>query len=174
LHLNEDIIAIQKDYIDKDAGKFMPIITDFNRKTQPIIRYRLDDILTERKLPCRCGSVLTAIETIEGRRDDIFYLLNEATEQLVPVFPDFIRRAIIIASEKIQEYRAVQKNPQLIEISLKVPDTLRGEVEALVSQSLQELFHQLHYQMPQIQYKEYEVRNEHYKKLRRVQRDFSI
>ncbi|MGA0198232.1 MAG: F390 synthetase-related protein, partial [Prochlorotrichaceae cyanobacterium] len=50
LHLNEDLVVIQKEYIDE--GKFMPIITDFTRQAQPIIRYRLDDILTESKTPC--------------------------------------------------------------------------------------------------------------------------
>lgn len=100
LHLNEDIVAIQKEYLDKDAGKFMPVITDFNRISQPIIRYRLDDILTERKTPCACGSLLTAIESIEGRCDDIFYLVSQ-TGDMVLVFPDFIRRAIITSSEHI-------------------------------------------------------------------------
>ncbi|MBC7882613.1 MAG: adenylate cyclase, partial [Anaerolineae bacterium] len=41
LHLNEDMVAIQKDYIEGSSGRFMPIITDFNRCTQPIIRYKL-------------------------------------------------------------------------------------------------------------------------------------
>jgi hypothetical protein len=36
---------IEKDWIDEKSGRFSPIITDFNRKTQPIIRYKLDDIL---------------------------------------------------------------------------------------------------------------------------------
>ncbi len=173
LHLNEDILVIQKEYIDKDTGKFMPIITDFNRKTQPIIRYRLDDILSERKIPCRCGSVLTAIESIEGRRDDIFYLPNQ-TGELVPVFPDFIRRAIIIASENIQEYAVVQKSPSLIEVSLKVINEMREEVEFLVNQSLEDLFNKLGCQVPGVEFKEYEVRSQLYQKMRRVQREFSV
>ena len=174
MHLNEDILVIQKEYIDKDAGKFMPIITDFNRKTQPIIRYRLDDILTERRIPCRCGSVLTAIESIEGRRDDIFYLPDENGEKLVPVFPDFIRRAIITTSEKIQEYSVVQKSPSLIEVSLKIAFQMRQEVELLARQSLTDLFNKLCCQVPRVDFKEYEVRSQLDKKMRRVQREFSV
>ncbi|MDJ0616564.1 MAG: adenylate cyclase [Calothrix sp. MO_192.B10] len=174
LHLNEDILAIQKEYLDRDVGKFMPIITDFNRTTQPIIRYRLDDILTERQTPCPCGSVLTAIDCIEGRRDDIFYLPSLTGDKLIPMFPDFIRRAIIIASGDIQEYLIVQKSPQLLEISLLVPIDIMEELQILVKQSLLELFTKFHCQIPEIVYQPYPERTEHHQKLRRVWRDFSI
>jgi putative adenylate-forming enzyme len=95
LHLNEDLLIIQKDYLDEHLGKFSPIITDFSRTTQPIIRYKLNDILTEKKDICKCGSVFTAIESIEGRCDDIFYLQSIKDNESIPIFPDFIRRAII-------------------------------------------------------------------------------
>lgn len=174
LHLNEDIVAIEKEYLDRDAGKFMPIITDFNRQTQPIIRYRLDDILTERRTPCPCGSVFTAIESIEGRHDDMFYLPSKTGENLTPIFPDFIRRAIIIASEDIREYLAVQKSPQLIEISLKVPNELLRSVREKVDRSLVDLWERSHCQIPEIRYSEYPPRTAHHQKLRRVKREFNL
>lgn len=49
LHINEDLVHIEKEYLDQERGIFVPIITDFMRKTQPIIRYRLNDILIEKK-----------------------------------------------------------------------------------------------------------------------------
>ncbi|MEO1591836.1 MAG: F390 synthetase-related protein, partial [Cyanobacteria bacterium J06632_22] len=124
LHLNEDSLVIQKDYLDEHSGRFAPIITDFNRTTQPIIRYRLDDILTERSTPCPCGSPLTAITQIEGRCDDIFYLPAQHSATLVPVFPDFLRRAIILASDEIQEYAVTQTKTGL-QVHLKVPERYR-------------------------------------------------
>ncbi|HLO86337.1 MAG TPA: F390 synthetase-related protein [Nostocaceae cyanobacterium] len=174
LHLNEDILVIQKEYLDKEAGKFIPIITDFNRRTQPIIRYRLDDILTERKEPCPCGSILTAVESIEGRKDDIFWLRQQTGENLKPIFPDFIRRTIILASEDIQEYLVIQKNPDLIEVYLKVAEELRDSIENNVHQSLLELFSRMSCQVPTIHYHKYEDRREHHVKLRRVKREFII
>ena len=174
LHLNEDMVVIEKEYLDRDAGKFMPIITDFHRQTQPIIRYRLDDILTECQNPCACGSVLTAIASIEGRKDDIFYLPSETGEKLIPIFPDFIRRAIIIASAEIAEYIVVQKSPNLLEIYLKVPQELQGEIERKVNQSLGDLFARSHSQIPQIVYSEYQPKTQPAQKLRRVKREFKI
>lgn len=174
LHLNEDMLVIQKEYIDRDLGKFVPIITDFNRQTQPIIRYRLDDILTERRSPCPCGSVLTALESIEGRCDDIFWLPSLTGEKSIPVFPDFIRRAIMTASAAIAEYRAVQSDMQTIDIFLKVAPELRSEIERKIQTSLIELCERLQCQMPQIRYQEYRERNNLDRKLRRIQREFNL
>ena len=107
LHFHEDYIKIEKKYIDKEHQRYHPIITDFSRFTQPIIRYELNDIIIEPQIKCPCGSIYTAIGSIEGRSDDMFYFLNEE-RKLISIFPDFIRRAIILASEKIRGYIAEQ------------------------------------------------------------------
>jgi len=119
LHFNEDLVVIQKEYLDDECKRFSPIVTDFSRISQPIIRYRLDDIITEKTDCCPCGSPFTAIEQIEGRCDDIFYIPGKTTGRLVPVFPDFIRRAIITADESIIEYVAIQTDEIHIKIGLR-------------------------------------------------------
>jgi putative adenylate-forming enzyme len=173
LHLNEDIVAIQKEYIDRDLGKFMPIITDFNRRTQPIIRYRLDDILTERKGPCPCGSLLTAIDSIEGRCDDIFWLPNLTGEKLLPIFPDFIRRAIMTASSDIHAYRAVQISRDLIEVSIRVSPESYDAIVSQIHHSLLDLCTRSHCQLPSIVFVEYQDVDRHLK-MRRIHRQFNI
>lgn len=57
----------------------------------------------------------------------------------MPMFPDFIRRAIIRALDDIQEYRAMQKRTDLIEISLKIPAELQISIQQKVHQSLLDL-----------------------------------
>lgn len=94
LHLNEDIVHIEKEYLDEK--RFIPVVTDFERKAQPIIRYRLNDILVERSGPCPCGSPFTALEKIEGREDDVFVFCG-ADGNPVSVFPDFIRRCVLFS-----------------------------------------------------------------------------
>lgn len=153
LHLNEDIVAIQKEYIDLEKCRFIPIITDFRRKTQPIIRYRLNDILVERKTPCPCGSVLMAIEQIEGRQDDIFYLLSSELSQssdLIPIFPDFISRAIVTVSPDIEDYQVMQISLTRIELALKVSNGEQNVMIEAVLRSLSSLFNRLHCQLPEI------------------------
>src|SRR5699024_2207014 len=91
LHLNEDIVHIEKEWLDDN--RFIPIITDFTRQTQPIVRYRLDDILIQRKDPCPCGSHFTAIKYIEGRCDDVLILPGK-NGQPVTLFADLCSRVI--------------------------------------------------------------------------------
>lgn len=110
LHINEDLVYVQKEWIDQSEGKFIPIVTDFTRTSQPLIRYRLNDILTLKNDGCTCGSPFTAIEMIEGRCDDLFFLEHHSKNQLVTIFPDFIRRWIMTTNECIEEYRVTQKS----------------------------------------------------------------
>ena len=65
LHFNEDYLIIEKKYINAEKTKFHPVITDLLRKTQPIIRYELNDIISEKK-NCACGNTHIGIQQIEG------------------------------------------------------------------------------------------------------------
>ena len=173
LHLNEDILVIQKEYIDQESGRFMPIITDFNRTSQPIIRYRLDDILTEQKTPCPCGSVLTAIAHIEGRCDDIFYLPDRTHSRLIPIFPDALRRTIILTSEVIQEYAVVQTTEQ-IKVYIQVPESEWKTTIIRVESRLKERLEALGCQVPPLQFSRYQPNTQYDKKLRRIRREGAI
>ena len=74
LHVLEDCVALQyKAAAGADGARVLPIITDLWRRTQPIIRYRLNDILVLETSSCRCGSAFQRIARIEGRQDDVFY-----------------------------------------------------------------------------------------------------
>ena len=130
----------------------MPIVTDFNRSSQPIIRYRLNDILTERATPCLCGAVTTALERIEGRCDDLFYLRARVGNQWVPVFPDFISRAVMSSSAQIEEYRVRQLAPDQIEVALRLPTPEQADNQRAVEQTLHRLFARLSCQPPQIHF----------------------
>ncbi len=136
IHLNEANMVIQKKYLDD--GRFTPIVTDLRRRTQPIIRYALDDVLVEHKERCRCGSIYQAIERVEGRCDDLCIVSTPSGN--VPLFPDFIRRAIITASAEITDYRFTYDGARA-EVTLAVRP---GASEHLVAEaalvSLREVF----------------------------------
>jgi putative adenylate-forming enzyme len=171
LHLNEDLVVVQRELVDAATGKFSPVITDFTRTTQPIFRYRLNDLLTERDEPCPCGSVFAAIAQIEGRCDDVFYLPAAEGSRLIPVFPDFIRRAVITASPDIQEYAALQHGPTELELALRVPEDRREAAEAHVSRALWALLDPLGTKRPTVTFSAYD-QAPGLTKLRRVERRF--
>lgn len=119
IHLNEDVAIFEKEYIAE--RKFIPIITDFERTTQPIVRYRLNDILVEKKESCPCGSPMLAIEQIEGRSDDLFYFASSKNQgKYERIFPDFIRRTVMASLEEIIDYRIQQVSLHEILIALHI------------------------------------------------------
>lgn len=117
LHFNEDFLIIEKKYLDEDQNRFHPVITDLLRRSQPIIRYELTDIITEHK-NCPCGSPMTAIDMIEGRSDDILRFVDKEGQQ-VRIFPDFFRRAIILSDHTIEDYALIQKERNLLHLFVK-------------------------------------------------------
>lgn len=156
LHLNEDVVHIEKEYLDPATRRFVPIVTDFSRTTQPIVRYRLNDVLTEAAEPCVCGSPFTAIERIEGRCDDILYFPHIRTGEPVAVFPDFVTRAVIAASASIEHYRVVQLAGGELDISIQLtPGSSPADVQAEVSRQLQELSRRLESILPGIRFTPY-------------------
>jgi putative adenylate-forming enzyme len=136
LHFNEDFLTIEKNYIDKDKKRFNPIITDYLRKTQPVVRYLLDDIIQEAD-SCSCGHSATCIEKIEGRQDDIFSFIKNGKEVLI--YPDFIRRAITQVSEAIQNYQVTLKGDRKVNFSLDYTDD-DPSISADVKNALEQLF----------------------------------
>jgi len=170
LHLNEDIVHIEKEFIDPASRRFVPIITDFSRTSQPIIRYRLNDILTEADVPCDCGSPFTTIERIEGRCDDTLYFSHLHTREDVPVFPDFITRAVIAASPDLEHYRVVQRRDGSLVIALRLGEGGDPvQVKAELQRQLLKLGERLECAVPQTDYVPYTF-EPGMTKLRRVER----
>ncbi|OWA36020.1 adenylate cyclase [Saccharibacillus sp. O16] len=174
LHLNEDVVHIEKDYVDPERGIFVPIITDFFRFAQPIVRYRLGDLLTESRETCPCGSPFAAITRIEGRSDDLFVLRQAAGGGFVTLFPDFVSRTIIGASEAVEAYRAVLESPEQLRIELQTADGADAlAVEEQVRQAMKQLCERIGAQLPRIEFAPYDFLPGA-TKLRRVQRRFAV
>ncbi|MDR3617120.1 MAG: hypothetical protein P4L53_26420 [Candidatus Obscuribacterales bacterium] len=172
LHLNEDSIIVEKQWIDRNTRRFVPIITDFVRTTQPLIRYRLNDVLIERENQCPCGSLFTAIEKIEGREDDILFIQNkESSPKLVPVMPDFVRDAMALSADTICDYRLVQHSFDRLEIAVEGPQIDQARYKA--TQNLKGLFNSLNLKMPELIFAE-TITSDMHVKLRRVRRLFPM
>jgi putative adenylate-forming enzyme len=128
-------VAVQLEPVANSDSRFSPIITDLWRSTQPIIRYRLNDILTLEDQPCTCGSSWRVIRQIEGRSDDVLEFETLAGG-LRPFFPDTIRRAILLASSRILEYEAIQDQAGFLRVLLEVEPGSETSVQASVRSSL--------------------------------------
>lgn len=133
LHINEDVLLIEDEDVEAPGHRVRNVVlTDLYRITQPIIRYRLGDLIELDPEPCPCGSCFRRIKVIHGRSDDIFRLpgVDGGVKHL---FPDYVRRAINQASGHIVEYQAIQHAPDAIEIRLvTAPGADRAAIEAAV------------------------------------------
>ena len=137
LHVQEDLVALQLEPLPdaESAGRVTPIVTDLHRTSQPIIRYRLNDVLRMGP-PCACGSDWRVIQAIEGRADDVVYF-ESADGGLRTFFPDTVRRMVLLAAGEIDDYQAFQERPGHLRVHLALPaDADFGAVETSVRESV--------------------------------------
>ncbi len=132
LHWQADLVAVQWQALGQ--GRFSPIITDLWRTTQPIIRYRLNDVIQLSTSVCSCGNDWQVLQAIEGRSDDICYFADESGEWRV-VFPDVIRRMVLLADAPVLEYQAVQSERGQLRLAVQVAE---GADFGVVERTLQE------------------------------------
>lgn len=120
LHIQEDLVALQFEPLAGSEDRVTPLVTDLWRTTQPIIRYRLKDVLVLDPAPCTCGSSFRTIRAVEGRCDDLVFFTGQDGSPR-PFFSDTIRRMILLASDQIVDYQAVQEGHGQLRIHLEVP-----------------------------------------------------
>lgn len=131
IHLNEECVHVEPEWLDAARTRFHPIVTDFTRETQIIARYRLDDVLRVKETRCPCGHASLALAGVDGRRDAVLMLPVRAVRAGVDVgasrdqaaraaatraiFPDVLRRAMMLASgDRVRDYRVEQTGDRLV------------------------------------------------------------
>lgn len=107
LQFNEDLVHIEPLWLDEARTHFKPIITDFRRTSQPIIRYELDDVVCLKEGSER---VFKEISRIEGRCDDVLKGVRQDGKTEI-LFPDFLVRTILFSTE-ICDFQ-IQQHPDL-------------------------------------------------------------
>ncbi len=111
IHLNEEFLIVEREWVDAARTRFVPVITDLYRSSQPIVRYRLNDVLVPRREPCPCGRPTLALDRIEGREDDVLWLPPVQGTSPVPVFSDVISRVFVRTLPGLQDYSLEETEP---------------------------------------------------------------
>ncbi|TFH28544.1 MAG: hypothetical protein E4G98_05280 [Promethearchaeota archaeon] len=181
LHINEDLSIIE--VVDENENPVPPgtpghvIVTDLVKRTTPIIRYRLNDILTLDSDPCPCGSHFRVIKQIQGREDDMYIGRRIDTHQPQFIFGDYIRRAIVSTSDHIREYRAMQENPKMINIELDLMREFQSAEEESIfltelPSKIAKLFEKHNCEPPDVNIVFKSITHDFNLKLRRIFRNF--
>jgi phenylacetate-CoA ligase len=107
LHLFEDLTIVEVvDERDRPVPAGRPghrvLLTNLVNRTQPLIRYRLSDLVTLAAEPCPCGRPFRLLRAVDGRNDDILVMRD------VPVHPQIFRSALE-AVPGLRQYRIHHK-----------------------------------------------------------------
>lgn len=123
LHLNESSFLIEKEYVDDEKVRFIPVITTLDRFVQPLIRYRMEDILVKKLQTCPCGDPSLAVERITGRCEDVLYFPKKYDHRiLIPVYPDNLHQVLDPIQGNVTQYQIIQLTPHHLVIKLQAKD----------------------------------------------------
>jgi putative adenylate-forming enzyme len=105
LHLCEDLMHFELEPVH-GSNLVSPVITDLHRRTQAMVRYRMNDLL-EMGEPCSCGSVHRTVKAVVGRSDDCFIFESLYSGHCL-VTPDRLRDAILESDPRIEDFTLEQ------------------------------------------------------------------
>jgi putative adenylate-forming enzyme len=138
LHLAEDVVRFEWETVP--GGKLVvPVVTDLVRRVQPMIRYRMNDLLELSEARCQCGSPFQAVARVHGRMDDLFEF--DTPKGRVTVTPDVLRNAVVDCDPRIRDYRIIQKLDGGVTVELEAG--LPKEIDAAVRGALERAFARL-------------------------------
>lgn len=134
LHLAEDIVHFELEPVG-DGDLVSPVITDFSRRTQVMLRYRMNDLLRVSSKPCACGNPCLVVEEVIGRSDDCFRW--QTAEGVIMITPDILRNAILDADRDIDDFRLTQEVDG--SVSLHLSSAARHDSLHAATQSVRQL-----------------------------------
>lgn len=153
LHLNESFIRFDEKQIDRK--RFMPIITDFTRKSQFYVNYLHEDILVK-GTPCSCGDASMSLEKIEGRQDEILKFNNKI------IFPDSIRKVFFNTQIEVSNFVLKKKDKKLQIYISPNKETLKKEIKENMNKLLEEYevnTYEIEYEFLDYERNNYSVKN---------------
>jgi putative adenylate-forming enzyme len=128
IHLFEDLGLVE--VVDDDNQPLTEgvsgaklLFTSFIKRTQPLLRYELSDMVALSTAPCACGRPLARIVSLQGRNDDVLHL-TAADGQSVVVHPLTLQTPIEALPE-LRQYKVVHDHD-----GVHVLVTLRDGVDA--------------------------------------------
>lgn len=130
LRLNEHVMVVEREWIGEQ--RFVPVITDFRRFTQPMIRHRLEDVLVP---DSEAGGLFTGLSCVEGRCEDQLC----AGTRIVP--GDSVVRVLLRAAE-LRDFRVRQTGEAVLRVSI-LPDV--EEIRDAVGLALRSLWAEFGY-----------------------------
>lgn len=135
LHLAEDVVRFEWEPVP-GSNLVVPVVTDLVRRIQPMLRYRMNDLLELSDQPCPCGCAFQAIARVHGRMDDVFEF--QTLHGRVIATPDILRNAVVDADPRIKDFRITQRvdGRVIVALDAALPDPAHEAARVAVERAL--------------------------------------
>ncbi len=116
------------------------LLTSFIKRTQPLIRYEISDMVALTTVPCACGRPLARMASLDGRSDDILRM-TAADGRTIAVHPHTLKSPMAALPE-LRQYKIIHDDDGLHvlvvlrdaapadEVSQRIEETLRSSLVA--------------------------------------------
>ena len=121
LHVNDDWVILEpvderSRPVPDDTLSHAALLTNLANRTQPLIRYRLEDRVCRLAAPCPCGSAFASIE-VQGRSADTL-TLRDARHRAVTILPLALETAIEEAAH-VTQFQIIGQRDGHLELRLE-------------------------------------------------------
>jgi phenylacetate-CoA ligase len=145
MHVFEDlglmeVVDQRSDPVPDGIAGAKLLVTSFIKRTQPVLRYEISDIVALTTAPCPCGRPLARMVSLQGRSDDILRM-EGADGRTIAVHP-LTLRSPMAALPELRQYKIIHDDDGLHvlvvprdavpgeELSRRVDATLRSKLLA--------------------------------------------
>jgi putative adenylate-forming enzyme len=129
MHVFEDlglmeVVDQRSDPVPDGVAGAKLLATSFIKRTQPVLRYEISDIVALTTAPCPCGRPLARMVSLQGRSDDILRM-EGADGRTVAVHP-LTLRSPMAALPELRQYKIIHDGDGL-HVLLVPRDAIPGE-----------------------------------------------
>ena len=149
LHLFNDLVITE--IVDEDNKPVPPgsygnklLVTVLFNKTQPLIRYQLNDSIKISNVKCPCGISYPLIEEIQGRSDQIIYLVSKDNKRIA-VHPALFSNIMDYAG--VTRWQVILEKEQFTFLIITAEVT---EITSVINNKMKEAFDRLNVQLPHL------------------------
>jgi phenylacetate-CoA ligase len=126
------------------------LLTIFNRRTQPLIRYQISDMLRISTDKCECGRPFRCLEGIEGRQEDVLYFPARAQQdRLIAVHPNVFHR--LLETVPAAGWQVVHDDRGITVNLIRLRDNGQGAECSRIDDALRRALEAEHVEVPPIQ-----------------------
>lgn len=140
---------MEKVWVDDEKIRFIPVMTTLTRKSNILIRFRLNQIFMESDNPCECEANMWVIEKNISTADEILYLPHLYEKQSLPIFLDQIE-GFFRQFSSIQAFQIVQQSLHQWLLKIKSSDTDLLSLHHRISKELENFLLQRQVKCPAI------------------------